>query len=183
MPDSSNADLQKLLEAVLKGLLDVKTSLDILVNAAKEGGGIVPKVDYVKMAKWRRKFGKKLKYKCRKECIQGPCRYGAKQGLKCFEIFEHAKEKKKKRKLLAEHIPYTLKQLADFPRPALMVLCSEVGVNLRKVFRHAKGKGNDPLVEAILKHQPRYVKWREKKLAKKNKQSLLDKELEKPIDE
>ena len=164
---ASNEDLQKLLEGALKVILELKTSLDVLVNAAKEGGGIVPKVDYVKMAKWRRKYGKKLKIKCKKDCIQGPCRYGPKQALRCFEMFEHAKEKRKKRKLIAEHIPYTAKQLGEFPRPALMVLCSEVGVNLRKVFRKGKGRGNEPLIEAILKHQPKYVKWREKHLKKK----------------
>jgi hypothetical protein len=169
---TSNEEIAKLLEEVVKEQLEIKTSLHTLINAAREGGGLVPKVDYVKMDFWRHKYGKKLKLRCRKECVIGPCRYGPEQALKCFEMLEKERKKKKMRIFLASHIPYKNAALQEMKRSQLLQLCGVMGINLQKVFKRSKnkGQGNIPVIEAILKEQPKYVIWRDKKNKKKIKE-------------
>lgn len=151
--------LQPTLDEIYKQALELNVKLDLLINAAKEGGGLVPPIDYKELRKMRKKIVRAgvIKIRCKKQCRKGPCRYGAAQALKCYEQFEKELKKMKKRKLLAEHIPYTKSQLQEMRRRDLLMLAGIVGVNVRKVLK-IKGKGNTSLIEAIIESQPRYEK-------------------------
>lgn len=158
------------LEDVMKRQLVIEAKLDLLINSAKQGGGLVPQVDYVKLRKMRKRIRKRgITIKCKKECKKGPCRYGASQALKCFEQFEKTFVLDKKRKILAENIPYTKKQLDKFMRRDLLMLGGIVGVNIRKILKRGKGKGNHLLIDEIARLQPRWVKIKEKLNSKQRK--------------
>lgn len=159
--EPSNAD-------VVRQLVEISTKLDLLITSAKEGGGLVPQVSYVALKKLRKRVKKSgYKFKCKKQCRRGPCRYGASQALQCLESFERISKLIKKRKLLARHIPYTSKQLSDFSRRDLLTLAGVIGVNMRKVLKK-KGEGNRPIIDGILKDQDRYIRMRDKARRKKD---------------
>jgi hypothetical protein len=44
-------------------------------------------------------------------------------------------------------------------------------IPMKKVLTGTKGKGNPPLIEAILRKQPRFVAWRDARRAQKAAQS------------
>jgi len=152
----------------------VLSKIELLITAAKEGGGLVPHVDYVVMQEMREKVGINVKLKCKKQCKIGPCRYGPPQALECFELLEAAMKKRKKRKFLAKHMPYYKKTLFVMKRSELMMLAGILGVNMRKVLKK-KGSGNQPIIDAILIKQPKYVEKRAKKEKKKLKEKLSNK--------
>lgn len=183
--------LQPTNEEILKKAIEIETKVDLLINAAKEGGGLVPQVDYKELRKMRKKVLRTvmIKVKCKKQCRKGPCRYGASQAWKCYEQFEAEIKKLKKRKLLSEHIPYTKSQLQEMKRTDLLMLASMVGVNIRKILnlKGSKGKGNLPVIDAIIEAQPRYMKLKEKSERKdkkfdKKKDKKKEKESSSPSD-
>lgn len=153
---------------VVRYLIEISSKLDLLITSAKEGGGLVPQVSYTVLKKLRKRVKKHgYKIKCKKQCRRGPCRYGASQALSCLESFERISKLIKKRKLLAQHIPYTSKQLNEFSRRDLLTLAGVVGVNMRKVLKK-RGEGNRPIIDGILKDQDRYIRMREKSRRKKD---------------
>lgn len=160
--------LQPSLEEIFKLAKVVESKIDLLINAAKEGGGLVPQVDYKELRKIRKKVRGKTKIKCKKQCKKGPCRYGAAQAVRCYEQFEKMLKIMKKRRLLAEHIPYSKSQLHEMRRKDLLMIAGLMSVNVRKVLK-IKGQGNAPFIEAILATQPRYLRIVEKLEKRKNK--------------
>lgn len=146
---------------ILAKLQEINTKIDQLVVAAKEGGGLVPQIDFKRLSKWRRRLKKRdiiKNIKCKKQCEIGPCRYGAAQALKCYELFEKKIKVIKKRKFMTSHIPYTEKQLKEFRRKDLLMLSGILGINARRLLLKGKGKGAEPIIVAIIKQQPRWVK-------------------------
>jgi hypothetical protein len=155
-------------------LAALEAKLDILIEAAKEGGGIAPSIDYGHLHHLRVKV-KRLQH-CQKECIAGPCRYGGAQALQCLELFEKLEKVRVRRAFFAKHAPYTREQLERLRRTDLVMLTGIMRIPLKKILTGTKGLGNAPLVVAILKKQPRFVAWRdarraEKEAAKQQKQA------------
>ena len=147
------------LTEILQRVAILEHKIDLLISAAKEGGGLVPAVDYSKMVEWRKKS--ELKLKCKKECAGGPCRYGPNQALICFEKLEKEAKKRKRRKMYKKYIPYTKAALKKLRRSELMIIGSILKVNIRDILLK-KNAGNSLLVDKILEAQPGYVQKREK---------------------
>lgn len=169
--DPTNSEL-----AMRLAVLEAK--LDILIEAAKEGGGIAPSIDYAHLHHLRLKV-KRLQH-CQKECIVGPCRYGGAQALQCLELFEKLEKVRVRRAFFAKHAPYTREQLDRLRRADLVMLMGLMRIPMKKVLTGTKGQGNAPIVVAILKKQPRFVAWRDARRAEKEAKQRTQQQTEVP---
>src|SRR4030066_1855336 len=110
-------------------LVELDIKVDMLITAAKEGGGLIKVINYKEMDEWRKKT--KLKgLRCKKDCIEGPCRYGGNQALECYEKLEVAIAKRKRRLFFLKHVPYKIKTLQEFRRKDLIMLLAALGGNM-----------------------------------------------------
>lgn len=124
-----------------------------MYEAARQGGSIVPPINYKKLYKVASQIPA-MYVDCEDVCLQGgPCPHGRKQAKSCLDSYKKQLKRQKKWRFYQKHMPYSEEQLRQFKRTQLISYGAMLGLS---PFKYS----GDGLFKKVLKRQDKWARKR-----------------------